>query len=146
MPSAPTTVLLTSEAAQLLEQLKEFDPRRLTEEVISLGEDWAIKNANANDLEESKKSILARYALEYIEGHSKLTASLAGEKPKPMSMAQAELKALADPRYESHLNMMVHARKESDIARVRYDLARVRLELMRSVQATMRTEMKLGNF
>lgn len=122
--------------------LKDFDPNRLTAEVVTLGEDWADKDAAATSLEETKKTLLARLTLEYISAG--LTSGGAGERPKSMPVSQAELKALADPRYEQHLDLMVNARQESNRMRVRYDMGKMRLELVRSLQATMRNEMRIS--
>lgn len=121
---------------------KDFDPQKLTQEVVALGEAWAEQDAAASSLEETRKTLLAKVTLEYLEGG--LRSGALGEKPKTMPVSQAELKALADPRYEAHLEMMVQARRESHIHRVRYDLGRMRIELMRSLQATLRNEMHLG--
>lgn len=114
--------------------LKDFDPNRLTQEVITIGETWADADSAASSLEETKKTLLATLQLEYM---------LEGAGGKPMPVAQSEMRALADPRYEQHLELMVQARKESHRMRVRYDLGRMRLELFRSLQATMRQEMQL---
>lgn len=126
---------------ELVASLKDFNPRALTDEVIRVGEAWAENDAAATTLEETKKTLLAKLTLEYLAGgHS---SGAAGERPKAMSVAQAEVKALADDRYEQHIELMVQARGESHRSRVRYDLGKMRLELMRSVQATMRNEMRL---
>jgi len=122
--------------------LREFDPRRLTAEVITVGEDWVDKDAAASSLEETKKTLLARLTMEYIANGG--TSGGVGEKPKAMPVSQAELKALSDVRYEQHLELMVAARQEANRSRVRYDLGRMRLELMRSLQATMRNEMRMS--
>lgn len=121
--------------------LREFDPHKLTSEVALLGEDWADKDAAASCLEESKKTLLAQVTVEFM---SHGISGALGEKPKPMPVSQAELRALADPRYEQHLDMMVLARQESNRTRVRYDMGRMRLELMRSLQATMRNEIRMN--
>lgn len=126
----------------LVSILREFDPNRLTQEVIKCGEEWADQDAAASSLEETKKTLLARYALEYME--SGFRSGAVGEKPKATSAAQAEMRALADARYEQHLELMVQARKEANRLRVRYDMGRMKLELMRSLQATMRNEMRLS--
>lgn len=120
--------------------LRNFDPARLTAEVIDQGETWADLDAAASALEETRKTVLAKRALEFIED------SLSGGKARAMSAAQAELKALADPTYEEHLNLMVEARKNANRARVRYDLGRMRLELLRTAQATLRNEMRMSSF
>lgn len=133
---------IEKELQTLTQILRDFDPNKLTSEVIKVGEDWADQDAAASSLEETKKTLLARLALENIENGYRSGA--AGERPKAMSAAQAELKALADPRYEQHLELMVHARKEAYRLRVRYDMGKMKLELMRSLQATMRNEMRLS--
>lgn len=122
--------------------LRDFDPNRLTAEVIATGEQWVDKDAAASSLEETKKTLLARLTMDYISAGS--TSGAVGERPKAMPVSQAELKALADPRYEQHLELMVAARQEANRMRVRYDLGRMRLELMRSLQATMRNEMRIS--
>lgn len=122
--------------------LRDFDPNRLTAEVIATGEQWVDKDAAASSLEETKKTLLARLTMDYISAGS--TSGAAGERPKAMPVSQAELKALSDPRYEQHLELMVAARQEANRMRVRYDLGRMRLELMRSLQATMRNEMRIS--
>lgn len=124
----------------LVAMLRGFDPQRLTQEVIDVGEEWVDKDAAASSMEETKKSLLARLTLEYINGS---TSGAVGEKPKSMPVSQAELRALSDPRYEQHLELMVAARQDANRSRVRYDLGRIRIELMRSVQATMRNEMRM---
>jgi hypothetical protein len=120
---------------------KQFDPVKLTHDVITLGEEWADKDAAASALEETKKTTLASIQLEYMDASR---SSGLGEKPKAMPVSQAELKALSDPRYEQHLELMVLARKEANRSRVRYDMGKMRLELMRSLQATMRNEMRMS--
>lgn len=125
----------SKELQHLADMLRGFDPNKLTEEVIKSGEEWADQDAAASALEETKKTQLARIALDYASASS---------GSKAMSMAQAEMKALADPAYENHLEMMVHARKEANRSRVRYDMGKMRLELMRSLQATLRNEMRLA--
>lgn len=125
----------------LADLLKDFDPVKLTEGVTTIGEAWADQDAAASALEETKKTVLAQLQLEYtLEG----VRTAGSEKPKPMPATQAEMRALADPRYEQHLELMVAARKESNRARVRYDMGKMRLELYRSLQATMRQEMNMN--
>jgi len=126
--------------AQLMS--KDFDPRRLTQEVIQIGEEWAEQDAAASVLEETRRTMLAKIVLELTE--SSFRGGSAGEKPRVLSAAAAESRALADSRYEQHLELMVHARKEANRLKVRYDMGRMRLELMRSLQATMRNEMRMS--
>ena len=46
---------------------KQFDPVKLTHDVITLGEEWADKDAAASALEETKKTTLASIQLEYMD-------------------------------------------------------------------------------
>jgi len=139
MPSPPSSQTSSSFQDQV-NALRNFDPVRLTEEVITNGEDWADLDAAASLLEETRKTVLAKRALEFIEG------SLDSGRARPMSATQAELNAQADETYEQHLTMMVEARKNANRARVRYDLGRMRLELLRTAQATLRNEMRLSGY
>jgi hypothetical protein len=120
---------------------RDFDPVRLTAEVTVLGEEWADSEAAASSLEETRKSVLAKLILEYVE--SRLSGDV-GSKARTMPVAQAEARALSDPRYEQHVELMVNARREAQRARVRYDMGKMKLELMRSLQATMRQEMHMA--
>jgi len=120
---------------------RDFDPYRLTQEVIQAGEEWAEQDAAASALEETRRTLLAKLVLEVTE--SGYRSGGAGEKPRAISATAAESRALADPRYEQHLELMVMARKEANRMKVRYDMGRMRLELMRSLQATMRNEMRM---
>jgi hypothetical protein len=115
--------------------MADFDPEVLTQEVIRLGEEWADKDAAASALEETRKTLLSQI----ITG---LMAPTPGSKP--MSLSLAEVRALADKRYEAHVDLMVASRKEANKARVRYDMGKMRLELLRSLQATMRQEMMMN--
>lgn len=126
-----------------IESLKSLiDPEKITKEVIEVGEEWAGLDAGASSLEETKKTLLAKLTLEYKEASR---PGGIGEAPaKKMSVAEAELKALTDPRYEAHLEQMVKAREEANRARVKYDLGKMKIELIRSLQATLRSEMNLA--
>ena len=128
------TQMLSTDAVDLL---RNFDPDRLTQEVIQLGEDWADADAAASMLEETRKSELSRLITLNVE--TKLSAS-----GKQISMAQAESMALGDELYVSHLTRMVEARKSANKLRVRYDMGKMKLELYRSLQATLRNEISLS--
>lgn len=133
-----TTMLPSKKLDEISALIHKFDPAALTQRVIAAGEDWADKNAAASSLEETRKSVLAKLAKEHARG----AASLGDGKARPMSMVAAEQAALADPRYEAHIELMVSARQQSDRARVRYDMGKMELELMRSLQATVRQELR----
>lgn len=125
-------------SAALLAMLKRFDPDTLVEAVTKLGEDWADKDAAASSLEETRKSMLANVMLDYLKPGVSADAKAA----RSMPVSQAEQRALCDPRYETHVDLMVAARKDANSARVRYDMGKMRLELLRSQLATIRQELR----
>jgi hypothetical protein len=102
----------------------EFDPNRIYHEIVTAGEEWSDKDAAANLLEETRKTILA----ELVNGTG------AG------SMAARESAALADPAYKLHITKMVSARKEANRAKVKYDAVRVLAEMRRTQESTRRAE------
>lgn len=106
--------------------MNEFDPELIFQKLADAGEEWADKDSAASILEETKKTLLSELMLGF-QG----------------SVAERERAALADPAYKHHLKSMVVARKEANIARVRYDSMRVLAELRRTEQSTRRAEMNL---
>lgn len=115
----------------------QIDPRALTERVLGMGERWADEDAAASALEEVKKSVLAEAVAKVVD------ESLAAGG-KPVSMVQAEARALKSDGYKEHLAKMVEARRIANRARVAYDMGKVELELIRSQMATMRAEISMG--
>lgn len=103
--------------------MSDFDPERIFQQLIDAGEDWSDKDAAANLLEETKKTLLA----ELMQGFDG-------------SNAERERCALADVTYKLHLKNMTAARKESNRARVRYDAMRVLAEMRRTQESTRRAE------
>lgn len=101
----------------------DFDPSRIYHEIVTAGEDWTDKEAAAELLEETKKTVLA----ELMQGYQGSTA-------------ERERNALADPAYKLHLTNMSSARKEANRARVRYDAVRVLGEMRRTQESTRRAE------
>lgn len=102
-----------------------FNPDHIYHEITAAGEAWADKESAADLLEETRKSVLAEL-INSAEGPS---------------VAAKENAALADPAYKLHITQMVAARREANIARVRYDAVRVLAELRRSQESTKRAEM-----
>lgn len=117
--------------------LGDREPNELVNEVEGLGIDWANADEVASLAEETKKTLLAQFTVEYQKGSTAAGA-------KPMSMANAEALALADPRYAAHLENMVKARTQANRLRVRYDSGRVKIDLLRSLIATRREEARLS--
>lgn len=102
-----------------------INPQNIYKKLTDLGEEWAKANYAADILEEVKKPELARLMAKH-EG----------------TQAAKEQMALADPLYRAHLASMCEARREANIAKVRYDSARMWAELMRTQAATERAANK----
>jgi NMD protein affecting ribosome stability and mRNA decay len=103
--------------------VSDFNPEAIFAKLNATGEDWVDKNAAAEILEETKKSVLAE-----------LMNALEGPK------TEREARALADPTYRLHITNMVTARKEANRARVKYDSMRVLAEMRRTQESTRRAE------
>jgi hypothetical protein len=103
--------------------MNDFDPEAIYHKLAESGEEWADKDAAANLLEETKKTLLA----ELMQGFQG-------------SNAERERCALADTTYKHHLKTMVAARKEANRARVRYDSMKVLAEMRRTQESTRRAE------
>ena len=106
-----------------MSEYQPFNPEAIYHKLNDTGEEWVDKNAAAEILEETKKSLLAE-----------LMNGLEGPK------TEREAKALADPTYRLHLTNMVTARKEANRARVKYDSMRVLAEMRRTQESTRRAE------
>ena len=107
--------------------LSRFNPDVLHNRMVKLGEAWAELNAAADLMEESKKPQLS-----YLIVRSELK-----------TVAEREASALQSPEYRMHLEAMVEARKQANIARVHYDAAKSWVEMSRSIESTRRAEMTL---
>lgn len=103
--------------------MSDFDPEAIYRRLNDAGDEWVDKNAAAEILEETKKTVIA----EIMNG-------LNG----PAS--ERERIALADSIYRLHLTNMVTARKDANRARVRYDSVRVLAEMRRTQESTRRAE------
>lgn len=108
--------------------MSDFDPDKIYANILSSGEEWADKQAAADLLEETRKTILAE--IMNAEGQG-------------LSMVARESLALSSPTYKLHVTNMVAARKEANRARVRYDAVKVLSEMRRSQESTRRAEMRL---
>jgi hypothetical protein len=105
---------------------RKFNSDRTYDALVRAGEDWADKQAAADLLEETRKSVLAKLINE-AEG----------------SVNAREYKALADEQYKDFVAGMVTARKAANKARVRYDSAKILAEMRRSEESTRRAEMTM---
>lgn len=107
--------------------MSDFNPEKIYTAIVDAGIDWSDKQAAAELLEESKKSVLAE---------------LANASPENSATAR-EMVALASPAYRLHLAQMTAARHEANKARVRYDAVKVLSEMRRTVESTRRAEMQI---
>ena len=103
--------------------MNDFNPEGIYRSLLEAGEDWTDKEAAADLLEETRKTVLA----ELMQG-------LQG------TAAERERNALADPAYRLHVTNMTAARREANRARVKYDSAKVLAELRRTQESTRRIE------
>ena len=103
--------------------MNDFVPESIYQQLVQVGEDWADKEAAADLLEETKKSVLAELKREFSG-----------------SDAERERNALADPAYKLHVTKMNAARREANRARVKYDSCKVLAELRRTQESTRRME------
>jgi hypothetical protein len=107
--------------------MSKLDSDRAYEALVSAGEDWADKDAAANLLEETRKSVLAKLKNE----------------SDAKSDAARESEALMKQEYRVHVEAMIEARRQANRARVKYDSAKVLAEMRRSEESTRRAEMTL---
>jgi hypothetical protein len=112
-----------------------IDPTKLYQKMYDAGADWSDKDAAANLLEETKKSVLADIMQEVAH-----RAAAAGESA---TAAALERIALANAAYKEHVRAMVEARREANKARAQYDAIRTYIELVRTVESTKRAEMQM---
>lgn len=98
-----------------------LDANDIYEKLTLAGNDWAIKNGNAELLEETKKTVLWSIA-SIFEG----------------SVASKEAMALASDGYREHVEKMVEARKQANIAKIEYESRKAWLDIMRTNAATER--------
>lgn len=105
-----------------------IDPFKLHAELLRLGEDWADKDAAANLLEETKKTLLGDITnrlLVTMEAHN-----------------AAEKAALSHKDYKEHIKLMVEAKRVANRAKVRYEGHKTLIEMLRSVNSYNREAMK----
>lgn len=98
-----------------------INPYNIHEKLVKLGEEWAIANYAADLLEETKKPELARL-MSKVDG----------------SIAAKEAEAQANPLYREHIAKMCEARRDANIAKVKYDSAKAYVELLRTQSANER--------
>jgi hypothetical protein len=111
------------------DRVETIDPHALHHKLVQRGEEWADKNAAAEILEKTEKTVLSEVANDLVNG--------LGE-----SNAAAERLARTSQKYRDHLDKMVEARRIANRAKVAYDTARTFTELVRTLHVTRREEAK----
>ena len=106
-----------------------FNPSELYQRTTDLGDDYADKNAAASLLEETRKTLLAKLALESTEN----------------SMHAKESRARCRPEYKEHVESMVEARRLADRAKVKYQAAQKYSDHLQTLSANERAEMRMSN-
>lgn len=101
---------------------------RLSESIDTLGKDWADKQHAANLLEETKTIVRAEIANRIRSEHPHMTRR------------DAEIAALVSAHYRDHVNSMVNAKRDANIARVNLEAVRARFEAMRTAEVSRRAE------
>lgn len=104
--------------------MSDFNPEAIYQKLNETGDAWVDKNAAAELLEETKKTVLAEFICGYDSG----------------PLAIREKRALSEPAYKLHIANMVAARKEANRARVKYDSMKVLAEMRRTQESTRRAE------
>jgi hypothetical protein len=106
--------------------LSSFDPDQIANSLLAAGNDYADKNAAADALENTVKSIEGKHFLD-AEGNVE------------------ERKATARNRqeYKEYAAKATEARRLALRAKVYYDTLKVKVDLLRTLESTKRAEMGL---
>ena len=92
------------------------------------GEDWADKEAAASVLEDTKGSVMAQ------------RQAALGD----IAVNRAEQIVRASPEWVNHINQIVQARKEANLAKIHLEVVRMNYMREQAEQANRRTEMRMG--
>ena len=106
-----------------------FDPDKIRERLVELGDEWADKKSAYNALDDLTKTVLADVMANYL--------------PTSSSKAEAEMRSLIDKTYKEHLAAKAAARRAWLQAEVRWSTGTLWAELRRSKESTLREEMRL---
>lgn len=99
----------------------------IAQKIADQGKAWAEAEAVASMLENSRHSVRAQLAIEYLKTSG--------------AVKQSELQAEADSKYTDHLAAMVDARRKANIAKVNFESSKIWSELIRTFEASKRAEM-----
>lgn len=105
-----------------------YSPDEVFRQLEDAAEKMCDTEAVAKQMEEMKKSILASLTLEYLAGEKSRTA--------------AEVRALADDRYATHITGMVEAARLANRAKAHYHNLRALADARRTQEASIRAMTK----
>lgn len=108
--------------------MDNLDPNEVYSKFVATGTKWAKLDGVASQKEEMRKSKLAEIMNSFAE----------------TKVNRAEMLALCDSAYTEHIEKMVSARTEANIARAEYDAIRAWLDLTRTLESSKRAEMALS--
>tara|TARA_R110000868_G_scaffold158980_4_gene387430 strand:+ start:2839 stop:3168 length:330 start_codon:yes stop_codon:yes gene_type:complete len=91
------------------------------------GEDWADKEAAASVLEDTKGSVMAQ------------RQAALGD----IAVNRAEQIVRASPEWVNHINLIVQARKEANLAKVHLEVIRMKYMQEQTGQANRRAEVRM---
>jgi hypothetical protein len=103
-----------------------FDPDLISNSLVTAGNDWADKNAAADALENTLKSIEGKHYLD-ADGN----------------VEERKAKARNRKEYLDASAAAVEARRLAIRARVFYDTLKIKVELLRTAESSKRAEMQL---
>ena len=106
-----------------------FDPNVLMEKCAKCGEDWAEKDAAFGMLDDATKPLL-----------STLVSKLLNEG---MPVSKAEYHARGMPEFREHIDALGKARKDKNLALVRYNTFKKWVDLLQTKEANKRAEMMI---
>lgn len=109
--------------------MTEFDPDRIRERLVEVGDKWADAKAAYEALDDLTKTVLADVQTNHA--------------PHCKTKAEAEMMALRDATYKQHLADKSAARRAWLLAEVRWKTGLMWAELRRSKESTIREEMRL---
>ena len=102
----------------------EFDPERLFQQLETAAEEMAEARYAAGLLEKQEKVLLSKLELQWQRsGHS---------------VASSKTFALADPKYETHINGMVEAQRKATLTTAHYNNIRAYVDLVRTKETSAR--------
>jgi hypothetical protein len=106
-----------------------FDPNVLMKRAEELGDDWAEKDASFGMLDDAKKTLLGKLVSDKLDGG--------------ITVSKAEYYAQGHADYAEHIKALGEARKEKNLALVKYNTYKKWIDLIQTKEANKRAEMMI---